>query len=390
MKRTECLLTTTLLGIGIAFGMPVAKAQKIIPPPNGNKNSYVYTPVPFNGYWTPTTGFFLPWAVPFGGYYNYPNFYFQGYPYQGTPGAPYQGFGRQRGNFQGRNGNFRLRAQAGFAMFQNIMSQLPQQGPLFLDPTRSNEALLLRRDDVRHELLLSGDQQNQLNQLIIGVQRDTFTQVANAWRQNIQQNRQNLRDMTPEERRAFFQQQGQQMETTVAKITDQEDAKLEAVLDNWQKNRLHQLDLQWRTAMALSDDKVADKLNLTPDQRAAIKKIANDFRQLQRQTLMALFQPNNTNEVAANGAVPGQQPPIPGPQGPPRFDPAQLQQIMATLPDRAKQAEAKMYKARIEYGNKALAVLTPEQRAQWQTLLGKPFYFNPNTLDDVALAQQQQ
>ncbi|HLH81255.1 MAG TPA: Spy/CpxP family protein refolding chaperone [Chthonomonas sp.] len=381
MKRAECLLTTTLLGIGLAFGMPGVKAQKIIPPPNGNKNSYVYTPAPFNGYWTPTTGFFLPWSMPFGGYYNYPNYYFQGYPNQG--------YGRQRGNFQGRN--FGPQAQAGFALFQNVMSRLPQQGPLFLDPTRSNEALLLRRDDVRHELLLSGDQQNQLNQLIIGAQRDTFTQVADAWRQNIEQNRQNLRDMTPEERRTFFQQQGQQMETTIAKITDQEDAKLEAVLNDWQKNRLHQLDLQWRTAMALSDDKVADKLNLTPDQRTAIKKIANDFRQLQRRTLMGLFQPENTNTntAEANQAVPGQQP-APGPQGPPRFDPAQLQLIMATLPDRARQAEAKMYKARTEYGNKAFAVLTPEQRAQWQSLLGKPFYFNPNTLDDVALAQQQQ
>lgn len=389
MNQCSLLLGTVLLSAGMGGSCLPSRAQQIIPPPNGNRNNYVYTNVPFNGYWAPGTGFVMPWAMPFGGYYNAPNGYMGVYP--GFPGNYYQGFGYpgQRGNYQrGRGfGQGPQGLEAYWAGIMNLLNRLPQQGPLFMDPRGSNEALLLRRDDVRHELMLSGDQQNQLNQLILNARQDTANQIRQLFVQSFQENRQNLRDMTPEERQAFFSQQRQEVQTRIGQITTQQDQKLEAVLNDRQKARLHQLDLQWRTPMALVDDQLAAQLNLTPEQKNAIQKITNDFVQLVNQTRLSLFQPQTVaqaNEGGLNGNV------EPGPQGPPpRLDPSQFQMVLAELPQRAQQAEEKLYKARIKYGEKAAAVLTPEQKQKWQSLVGRPFYFNPNTLDDVALAQQQ-
>ncbi|MBS1715167.1 MAG: hypothetical protein JST30_12610 [Armatimonadetes bacterium] len=118
---------------------------------------------------------------------------------------------------------------------------------------------------------------------------------------------------------------------------DPMDAKVKEILNADQYARYKELQLQWRGAGAISQPDVADKLGLTDDQREQVR-------------------------AAMDAARP--QPPQGGQGGPPDFEAMQKQM-----------AEAK---ARSE--KQILAVLTVDQRAKWQQMLGRPFKFaQPNT-----------
>jgi Spy/CpxP family protein refolding chaperone len=310
--------------------------------------------------------------------------------------------GAPNGRFQ--RGGFGQRGGMGRNMFGTMFRSMSQWSLLRMDPTRSNIAILLRRNDVRSELLLDGHQQMQLNEAMQQNQQQFGQQMRSARqdiRQQAQQGGQNPRDMTPEERQAFRQQQQQQMQTRMAQITNSQDKALEALLTPTQVARLHQLDLQWRSAMALADSTLADKLNLTQDQRPQVNAVLQSFRQAQRDAMRTVFAPPPApdNSAAPNGQAQSGNPQNVAPQngnpqngnpqgappnnrfGRPNLTPEQMQAMMAEIPQRIKTGEASMDKARKTDNAKVLALLTSEQKQQWIAMLGKPFYFNPAATD---------
>ncbi|MCB8932981.1 MAG: hypothetical protein M9921_08000 [Fimbriimonadaceae bacterium] len=141
---------------------------------------------------------------------------------------------------------------------------------------------------------------------------------------------------------------GQQMSPEErAKQRAEIQAKVEAILKPEQTQRLREIELQMQGPRALTRDNVAKDLGLSADQTKKIEA--------------ALQVPRPQGGGGAAGAAPrggGAAPGAPGAGGPGGgFD-----------------REAFM-KAREEANKKALAILTPAQKAKWEKMLGKPFVF---------------
>ena len=283
----------------------------------------------------------------------------------------------------GRGGGRQRQFRFNPAMIQNRMrmmqNAMPQQGPLRLDPARTNESSLLRRNDVRHELLLSGEQQDKITKAILAGQQQLSQQIATTMQDRfaqMRQNRQGFGAMSPQERQAYFQQMREQTQQKINDDVSSQDKVLEQSLTPGQIARLHQLDLQWRTPMALVDSKLADKFAINRDQLSEIKKVEEAFIQQQHTDMRSAFQPPPApvgSDPNANAAAP-----------------LTPQQRMAQTADLMKQADQSLYKVRNDDANNAYHALTPEQKQQWLQMVGKLFYFNPKTEDEVQLSQQGQ
>lgn len=275
------------------------------------------------------------------------------------------------------------------------MQQLP--AVMTLDPTHSQESQLLKRDDVRHELMLSGDQQVKLNGLLQQSDQSVAQATGAAWRQQMQQMRQNggFRGLSPQERRQVFQENMQAVQTSVGKAVDQQNQTLEAVLTPGQVQRLHELDLQWRTPMALADPKTGDAFAVTPDQHTKLLGVAQAFQTTQRGVYTKAIQTARQQQQDQAAQNPGQaQPPAaPGQQGRRSFfraNPAQMQAMFGEVQDLVLQQVPTIEKARTDDGAKAMALLTPEQQQKWSAMTGRPFYFVPGEKEDPNLANQGQ
>jgi Spy/CpxP family protein refolding chaperone len=159
--------------------------------------------------------------------------------------------------------------------------------------------MLLMREDVQRELNLSQTQKARLEQL----------------RQEMQQAMQELRDLPPEQRRERMQALRQKYDPAT-------------ILNETQRKRLRELELQWQGPFALTDPEIAKQVGLTEEQQAKIRGIIQETFQSMR-------------------GQPGQ----PG-------------ERMQEFQKAREQAEKRM-----------LEVLTPAQREKWQQMLGKPFEF---------------
>ena len=113
---------------------------------------------------------------------------------------------------------------------------------------------------------------------------------------------------------------------------DWDDAEVEAgmseLLDAGQVRRLRQIALQYRGTHALTDPDVADTLGLAPDQTDEIRAVLDDARQ-------------------------------------------RMWAIIGFGPDPDWRAKSRQFWAGV--GDRVLAVLTPDQRADWADELGEPF-----------------
>ncbi len=188
---------------------------------------------------------------------------------------------------------------------------------------------------------------------------------------------QNMRNLSPAERQAQQQQIMEKMRTAITGANSDMDKKVEAILTPDQAKRLHELDLQWRGPLAMADPKVADAVQLTPEQHNKIMAVVLEFRQTQNKARQDAFEsifrinrPVQSNP-GNNPAPPVSAPPPP----PPPVNPAQMQQRARDLQDRIRAVSLEVEKARKAQGEKVLALLTPEQQAQWQAMQGKPFIF---------------
>jgi Spy/CpxP family protein refolding chaperone len=159
--------------------------------------------------------------------------------------------------------------------------------------------MLLTREDVQKELNLSQTQKAKLEQL----------------RQEMQQAMQQLRDLPPEQRRERMQELRQKYDP-------------DTILNETQRKRLRELELQWQGPFALNDPEVAKQVGLTEEQRAKIRGIIQEAFQ----------------SVRGQPGQPGER----------------MQEFQ---------------KAREQAEKKILEVLTPAQREKWQQMLGKPFEF---------------
>jgi hypothetical protein len=123
----------------------------------------------------------------------------------------------------------------------------------------NNPLTLLRNPNVQKELELSDDQKKSVDDLNTDM-RSSF---------------QGLRDLSADERTAKIKEENDKIQKKVDDL----------LLPN-QKERLDELQLQARGSQALTDPKVAEKLNLTDDQKQSLTKLASDYQQKR----MDLFQ----------------------------------------------------------------------------------------------------
>ena len=107
--------------------------------------------------------------------------------------------------------------------------------------------------------------------------------------------------------------------------------KIKEILTSSQYKRYQEISLQQQGAMALMRPEIGDKLGITDSQRQQIQEIMRSNRP---------------------------QGPRPGGEGE-RPDPEKMR--------------AEMEKNRAELNAKIVAVLTGNQRSQWQSMLGRPF-----------------
>jgi Spy/CpxP family protein refolding chaperone len=160
---------------------------------------------------------------------------------------------------------------------------------------------LLERPDVQRELNLTEQQKTQIRQMQEAMRA--------AW--------QEMRNLPPQERRQKMEELRQKNDPT-------------KVLNETQKKRLRELELQAMGPTAFLQSEVADELNLTQEQRSRLQGIVMQ----QMQQLREQFQGGGAGQGAQN-----------------------FQQLR-------EQAEKQM-----------LEVLTPAQREKWQQMQGKPFQF---------------
>ena len=127
------------------------------------------------------------------------------------------------------------------------------------------------------------------------------------------------------------QEQRQKAAPIRRKIADETRQALAGVLQPEQQKRLKQIELQQRGARAFQEPKVQDSLKLTDEQKGKINTINEDAARKRRE--------------ARQGAGRGNSP----------------------------ETRSKLTALRKESMEKALAVLTPEQKTTWEEMAGKPF-----------------
>ncbi len=174
-----------------------------------------------------------------------------------------------------------------------------------------NPLMLLQIDPVQKELELSDDQKTSLTKLAAD---------------NRPAGGGGMRNLSAEERQQRLDEMQKQRDAVQVKVN-------EILLPN-QQERLQQITLQLQGARALSDPKVADKLQLNDDEKKQLADLSSDYRQ----KMMDLFQ---------GGGQPDQD---------------------------------AMAKLRTEENDKSMAILTPEQKEQFTTMQGKKVDIDPAEL----------
>lgn len=168
--------------------------------------------------------------------------------------------------------------------------------------------MLLQNPGVQKELNLTDEQ------------KDKIKEAAQPVQEKMRSAFQGLQDLSPDERRTKMQEL--QKEMTAASTEAMKNLK--GVLKPEQEKRLHQIEFQQQGLRAFADPKVADRLQLTDDQKSSIKTIISD----------------QTKELE-------------GLTGRERF--------------------TKMAELRKEGMEKAMGVLNDKQKTEWKEMTGAPF-----------------
>jgi Spy/CpxP family protein refolding chaperone len=173
---------------------------------------------------------------------------------------------------------------------------------------------LLQNEKVQGEIDLLDDQKREVAK-VSDESRDRM--------RNVFQGFGNFREASEEEREKMQREMGEKMQA----ITKETVKRLEGILLPPQTARLKEISLQVRGTGALSDPEVAKQLGISEQQQAQLEKV----REEQGEKMRALFSGDNRD-----------------------------------------QAREKMAELRKESSDRALAVLTAEQRDKFEKMKGKP------------------
>lgn len=199
-------------------------------------------------------------------------------------------------------------------------AQLNLRGLRF--PASLQNVFLLRGDAVQEELKLDAEQKQQLQELSLQLQQEAFEIFSG------------LQDLTPEEQ----QEQMPEVMEMIAERGKESQEKVDKILKDEQKSRLKELSLQARGAQALEDDEVAGALKLSDEQKEKLAAIREEGNAAMQEAF---------GKLRAGGGAQGE-------------------------------IREKMGKLRTELTDKALAVLTDEQREQFDKMKGAEFKFPQN------------
>jgi hypothetical protein len=127
--------------------------------------------------------------------------------------------------------------------------------------------------------------------------------------------------------------------------------ELKQLLRDDQMKRLHELDLQWRGPMAITDPKVAEEIKVSQKNRAEVNKIYSEYQR-------------SVGEIVRGAFEEWQQ------RGGPRSG--------APMPDfqsRLSPLRQKMDKLKKDAEKQVLDLLSDEEKSRWNAAIGEPFKF---------------
>lgn len=228
----------------------------------------------------------------------------------------------------------------------------PGGGFRFGPPGSEGGANLLALPEVKKELALTEDQIKQVDEVVSELRtkiRDSFQGI----------NFQELRELEPEEVEAKFAEQRKKADAA----NKEGEEKGLAILNDDQRARFTELQLQREGAAALGRDDLAKTLNLTIEQAEKIKQLVSELPgPFGRFPGAPGGGPGPGRGPGGPGGGPGAPGGGPGGPGAPGggFGPPDFEQI-------AKQ--------RKEKEGEIVALLTDEQQAKWKAMQGKEFKF---------------
>ena len=190
-------------------------------------------------------------------------------------------------------------------------------------PPSLQNIFMLRQEAVQKELGVTDEQKKTLSELAAQLQAEAMEIISG------------LQDLSPEEQKEHMPEL---MKMVGEKGKDIQE-KVDKVLDQKQLARMKELSLQSRGAAALEDDEVSATLKISDDQKTKLVAVREEGNKKMEEAMAAL----------RGGGGGG--------------DAGDIRQ--------------KMMDMRKELGDKALAVLSPEQREQFEKMKGAKFTFPP-------------
>lgn len=190
-------------------------------------------------------------------------------------------------------------------------------------PPSLQNIFMLRGEAVQKELGVTDEQKKTLSELAAQLQAEAMEIISG------------LQDLSPEEQKEHMPEL---MKMVGEKGKDIQE-KVDKVLDQKQLARMRELSLQSRGAAALEDDEVSAALKISDDQKTKLVAVREEGSKKMEEATQAL----------RGGGGGG--------------DAGDIRQ--------------KMMDMRKELGDKALAVLSPEQREQFEKMKGAKFTFPP-------------
>ncbi len=198
-----------------------------------------------------------------------------------------------------------------------------QFGRGFQMPPAVQTILLLRTEAVQKELDLGTEQTKSISDMAGQMQSDAMEIMSG------------LQDLTEEERKEELPNLMKMMGEKGKEL----QAKVDKILNPKQTARVKELSLQRRGVAALQDDEIVAALKVSDEQKTQLIAIRDSLAKAQEEVMKAV--------IAGGGGA-----------------------------DRST-IQAKMEAMRKDLGDKALAVLTTEQRDQFEKMKGAKFNFPP-------------
>lgn len=201
-----------------------------------------------------------------------------------------------------------------------LLSQIQAQtiGPLTgASPAANFLTPLLKRNDVQNELGLDDRQKDALTKVF----RVKYAEVplVSMYR--------DISNLSDTERKQWQAEVNREASATAARIYDDRRRQLEEILRPGQRERLTELDLQWRGILALGDKNLSDKLGISPAHHQRISEIVDEFEG----SRVSLYSKRN--------------------------DPLRYQRLL-------QETEPRVF-----------AILSAEEKSRWAHAIGRPFVF---------------